>query len=872
MALGLELFRRTANLSESEPRMLSNWSWSKGGQNFSVPLHDNDRQYRTVTTGLARVQPDRCPLGMARYYNDDFNQALKWLKMPDDAPCFSVNGCTLSQGANRTYRLDAGEYFLETMMSSVLGQCSDFHAKMVCSGGAETAMPADSEPVGFSVDADTGAITGTPQRVRDGYTMRLRAVDAAEVRTDIAEWTFGVAKAPAFSLNSSTGWSAEVDGGLASKYHVGEPYILPRPSLGTAELLQYPAGDRLDLVVYLLSVDAADSEVDCTAGDADGARAISALTDVSTGEGAINVQCTGNYNAKLVVRDGGGAEVTVRSWNFTVRRRDTDVAEYGPNGRSCANGVAEDGADMDGAFTCNCGGTRFTGENCEAASEPDGVTAAVAGAVLGVLVLACVAIFLLLRWQRHTRSMMATDFLEQLQAMKERGEVDEALALKGGVPRELKRGWLALIDTLGKGAFGEVWKGLLQDAGNSNIPAYLVACKVVKEASGSLDSAGVAAAEEELLKEALLMAQVEAHPHLVSLVGVITRGAPKVLVLSFCEHGELQGALKKRAADGDAFSDAAKCNFCKEVADGMAHLALHNFVHRDLAARNVLLGSGMFCKVADFGLSRRVQTEDNTGDYYRSSSGIIPVRWTAPEGISSQKFSSASDVWSYGITCVEIFQDGALPYPGVKSNPEVIKLVCTQGLVHARPKSCTERVYSELLRCWSYDPDRRPDFGSLKDFFLGVATRSASGDTASSRGMLARAGDSAGLGPGVAASSTGQVYDLGFQEAGAGGGAAGQYNLGYQEDPGGRGAGDRYNLGYRDADASTAGENYDLGHHMPAAVPLQIIQPPVASTNTDARASGSKTPHRSANKGGTDGGAALLQLVDGSDTLANTTM
>jgi len=68
--------------------------------------------------------------------------------------------------------------------------------------------------------------------------------------------------------------------------------------------------------------------------------------------------------------------------------------------------------------------------------------------------------------------MMATNFLEQLQlqAMKERGEADEALALKGGVPLELKRGWLALIDTLGKGAFGEVWKGLLQDAGNPNVP------------------------------------------------------------------------------------------------------------------------------------------------------------------------------------------------------------------------------------------------------------------------------------------------------------------------------------------------------------------------------------------------------------------
>ena len=264
--------------------------------------------------------------------------------------------------------------------------------------------------------------------------------------------------------------------------------------------------------------------------------------------------------------------------------------------------------------------------------------------------------------------------------MKERGEVDEAQAARGGVPRELKRNWLALIDKLGHGAFGDVWKGLIKDGDNPSIPEYMVACKVVKEASGSLDTAGAAAAEEELLKEALLMAQVDNHPHLVSLVGVITRGSPKVLVLSFCEHGELQGLLKKRAADGEAFSDVAKCTFCKEVASGMDHLARHDFVHRDLAARNVLLGSGMVCKVADFGLSRRVQTEDNTGDYYRGSGGVVPVRWTAPEGITGQKFTSASDVWSFAITCVEIFQvqtHGAARAPcDARAHPPCLLSLC----------------------------------------------------------------------------------------------------------------------------------------------------------------------------------------------------
>ena len=343
----------------------------------------------------------------------------------------------------------------------------------------------------------------------------------------------------------------------------------------------------------------------------------------------------------------------------------TGLPRYGPNDKGCENNaVAVDGTPFDEAFICSCF-AGFAGDNCEVAVVPvtaettsgdGGVSSLAIGTVLAVFVALAVAVVLLLKWQRYNRSMMATDFLEQLRAMKERGEVDDAQVSVGGVPRELKRGWLALIDKLGHGAFGDVWKGLFKDGASPGVPEYMVACKVVKDAAGSLDTAGFAAAEEELLKEALLMAQVETHTNLVSLVGVITRGTPKILVLSFCEHGELQGMLKKRAADGKPFTDAEKCTFCKEVASGMAHLALHNFVHRDLAARNVLMGTGMVCKVADFGLSRRVQTEDNTGDYYRSSGGVVPVRWTAPEGMTAQKFSSASDVWSYGITCVEIFQ------------------------------------------------------------------------------------------------------------------------------------------------------------------------------------------------------------------------
>ena len=200
------------------------------------------------------------------------------------------------------------------------------------------------------------------------------------------------------------------------------------------------------------------------------------------------------------------------------------------------------------------------------------------------------------------------------------------------------------------------------------------------------------------------------HRHLVSIIGVVTRGNPKLLVVSFAEHGALGSYLKKQSSNGYNIDIVDRYRFCAEIADGMHALAGSNLVHRDLAARNVLLGSGMVCKVADFGLSRQVQKEDGDSDYYRSSGGAIPVRWTAPEGLEEQaRFSTASDVWAFGITAVEIFQDGLQPYCDLRSHPKIMALVRGGG-VHPKPKLCKPVVYNMLTQCWAFVPNERPDF------------------------------------------------------------------------------------------------------------------------------------------------------------------
>ena len=70
MFTAANLYKRTDNLSKSAPRMTSDWEAGfRGGQPFDVPLHDNDKEYRTVTTGLVKVQPDRANKGLVDWIN-----------------------------------------------------------------------------------------------------------------------------------------------------------------------------------------------------------------------------------------------------------------------------------------------------------------------------------------------------------------------------------------------------------------------------------------------------------------------------------------------------------------------------------------------------------------------------------------------------------------------------------------------------------------------------------------------------------------------------------------------------------------------------------------------------------------------------------
>uniref|UniRef100_A0A4W4FAW5 Tyrosine-protein kinase n=1 Tax=Electrophorus electricus TaxID=8005 RepID=A0A4W4FAW5_ELEEL len=244
-------------------------------------------------------------------------------------------------------------------------------------------------------------------------------------------------------------------------------------------------------------------------------------------------------------------------------------------------------------------------------------------------------------------------------------------------PEEVTRG-----EELGSGNFGLVWKGHWRGEN--------VAVKTIRED---------AMTEEEFKEEAEVMMKLS-HPKLVQLYGLCTQRSPICLVFEFLENGCLSDFLRSQRG---CLSKDTLLQMCLDVSEAMAYLESSNFIHRDLAARNCLVSKDLIVKVSDFGMTRYV-----LDDQYRSYTTKFPVKWSSPEVIKFSKFSSKSDVWSYGVLMWEVYSEGKLPYE-CRSNMEVVESL-NAGQRLLQPRLCPETVYQLMQWCWKEKPDDRPSF------------------------------------------------------------------------------------------------------------------------------------------------------------------
>ncbi|KAM8888906.1 ephrin type-B receptor 3b isoform 6-T6 [Synchiropus picturatus] len=275
--------------------------------------------------------------------------------------------------------------------------------------------------------------------------------------------------------------------------------------------------------------------------------------------------------------------------------------------------------------------------------------------------------------------------------------------------KEIDVSCVKIEEVIGAGEFGEVCRGRLKLPGRREI---IVAIKTLKV--GYTDRQ-----RRDFLSEASIMGQFD-HPNIIRLEGVVTKSRPVMIVTEFMENGALDSFL--RLNDGQ-FTVIQLVGMLRGIAAGMKYLSDMNYVHRDLAARNILVNSNLVCKVSDFGLSRFLE-DDPTDPTYTSSlyfmltysfaypqGGKIPIRWTAPEAIAYRKFTSASDVWSYGIVMWEVMSYGERPYWDM-SNQDVINAV-EQDYRLPPPMDCPTALHQLMLDCWVKERNLRPKFTQI---------------------------------------------------------------------------------------------------------------------------------------------------------------
>ncbi|KAA0706443.1 Ephrin type-B receptor 4 [Triplophysa tibetana] len=263
--------------------------------------------------------------------------------------------------------------------------------------------------------------------------------------------------------------------------------------------------------------------------------------------------------------------------------------------------------------------------------------------------------------------------------------------------KEIDVSFVKIEEVIGAGEFGEVCRGRLKVPGKKE---NYVAIKTLK--GGYTDKQ-----RRDFLSEASIMGQFQ-HPNIIHLEGVITASCPVMILTEYMENGALDSFL--RLNDGQ-FTNIQLVGMLRGIASGMKYLSEMSFVHRDLAARNILVNSNLVCKVSDFGLSRFLTENSSDPTYTSSLGGKIPIRWTAPEAIAFRKFTSASDVWSYGIVMWEVMSFGERPYWDM-SNQDVINAI-EQDYRLPPPPECPASLHQLMLDCWQKERSSRPRFCAI---------------------------------------------------------------------------------------------------------------------------------------------------------------
>lgn len=257
-------------------------------------------------------------------------------------------------------------------------------------------------------------------------------------------------------------------------------------------------------------------------------------------------------------------------------------------------------------------------------------------------------------------------------------------------------------DVIGKGKFGTVYKGTVQQRG------FPVPATVYSIADGQLTDVE----KRVMLQDLDLLIRCDSHNNIISLIGTCESLDTLYVVMEYHPATLKDMLLESRRLEHTADTGESETRFCSlseksllqaviGVARGMQFLTSKKIVHKKLAARNVIMVDGVTPKITGFGLA----------DFVKNSKVPDYTRWTAQEIFRSRHYVSKSDVWSFGVLLWEMCALGGTPYSDVSSSEVPARVM--RGLRLPHLAYVGDELYQLMLQCWQLDLDERPTFQEI---------------------------------------------------------------------------------------------------------------------------------------------------------------
>lgn len=280
----------------------------------------------------------------------------------------------------------------------------------------------------------------------------------------------------------------------------------------------------------------------------------------------------------------------------------------------------------------------------------------------------------------------------------------------------VERRKLALQELLQEGTFGKIYRAVLFEEENEVCGDQQVFVKSVSDQASNVQIS-------LLITEGMLMFGTS-HKNILPVVAVCMEDPLRpLLVYPYANQGNLKRFLMKCkfSAEGHCHTLLTQdlVDMAIQVVHAMIYLHKKKIVHKDLAVRNCVVTDRLQVRLADNALSRDLFPNEY---HCLGDNENRPVKWLAIESLLKKEFSTASDVWAFGVTLWELMTLGQMPY--VEIDPFEMGANLRDGYRLTQPINCPDKLYAMMAYCWTAAPEDRPTFPQLllclQDFYQAL--------------------------------------------------------------------------------------------------------------------------------------------------------